>query len=181
MRHFFLFHLFVFCGFLSVLGFSIAPHAFAQDSAPAPAAETAPAAPLEDLSKIPDEYFEEAEAFLAECDASYVMARYYNCDCASLAYLNTRIELGPYPNKSKILREIQGECRDAVGMAGELYDKCLRKANRFAPGTDPEKYCECVANSYVDMMNDLQPSVDSRTIVQFQTVAYSQCRDKPQR
>jgi len=134
-------------------------------------------APQDEMDEIPDEYIKEANAFYDECSAEHKLHSYYNCECLSLAYLDKRIELGPTETQSGILSKIQKQCRDAVGAAGPAYTACLRKANMFQPGTDPEKYCECVANTYVESLNQFAPQIRSRSIVRYQTYAYTVCNN----
>lgn len=148
----------------------------AQEHAPLPPADDVPlSSPRDHMDDVPDAYIEEANAFYDECSASDLMSQYYNCECYSLAYLDKRIEMGPTVVRTSILSEIENECRDAVGAAGRAYMECLSKANMFKPGTDPEEYCECVANTYVDMMNTAAPRVSSRSIVRLQTYSYTAC------
>ena len=127
------------------------------------------------LDDVPDEYIIEADQFYDSCQRNYSMKQYYNCECMSVAYLDERIAQGPLTPPSQIELSISSQCRDAVGAAGPTYNQCLSKANRFEPGTDPEKYCECVANSYVKLIDTYKPVIDSRSIVAFGVEAYSQC------
>ena len=147
----------------------------AQDSAQVP---LAPVPQQDKMDEVPDEYIEEATAFYDECSNHYTMRQYYNCECLSLAYLDERIDKGPIESSSAIKQRLESECRDAIGAAGPIYQKCLRKANGFNPGTDPEKYCECVANTYVKTISEDKPFIDSRSMVSYQVQAYGAC-DNP--
>ncbi len=154
---------------------STLPHtAWAQESAPAPAATV----PKQDkMDKVPDEYIEEANSFYDECAGNYFMGQYYNCECLSLAYLDERIDGGPTMEASRIKQNITNECRDAIGAAGPIYQKCLQRANRFNYGTDPEIYCECVANTYVKTISRDAPSINSKSMVSYQSYAYNVCNN----
>lgn len=174
---------------LCVSGFSRS--GFAQDVPQAPAAprtqttqqpaqaqpEAAPHEP-DDMDKIPDEYIEEAFEFQKQCSTDYSFNQYYNCECLSLAYLDERVKVGPTIPGSEIQLNIRDQCRDALNSAGQIYNGCIKKANRFAAGTDPETYCKCVTNTYIKNMNDFAPQINSNSIVQYQTQAYVYCRNK---
>ncbi len=138
----------------------------------------APAPQKDEMDDVSDEYIEEANAFYDECAGDYQMGQYFNCECLSVAYLDARIEKGKMESSSSIKLAISRQCRDAIGAAGPVYQGCLRKANRFEPGTDPEKYCECVANTYVKNINRDAPAViDSRSMVSYQVAAYTSCNN----
>ena len=158
---------------LAIGGIGLSNSVLAQDRAP-----TSPAPPLhtDKMDNVPDEYIEEASAIYDECAGDHAIRQYYNCECRSLAYLDERIQQGPVAQPLLILQAIDEQCRDAVEAAGEVYLACLRKANRFEPGTDPEKYCECVANKYVEEINTFQPAINSQNIVRFQVRAYLGCQ-----
>ena len=131
----------------------------------------------DEMANIPDEYIREADRIFNECQAQPTLNRYFNCECRSLAFLDKRIELGPFAEPTEIGLSIQNECRDAIGVAGDAYNECLNKANRFqTPGIDPEEYCSCVANSYVKTLNSVKPRINSYNIVQYQTMAYTACQ-----
>jgi len=146
-------------------------NAYAQDTEVPSATQRAP----DSMDKVPDEYIEEAMAFYDVCAGDNVQNEYYNCECLSLAYLDERKKQGRLGTASSIRSAIINECRDAVGAAGSVYTNCLARANGFEPGTDPEKYCECVANTYVETLNKTTPRVNSTTIVSYQTMAYAAC------
>ena len=168
------FLVFAFITSLTFPGLFFAQFSYAQDvTAPPPAQDS--------MDKVPDEYVEEAGQFYDMCSADTVRSQYFNCECLSLAYLDRRIEVGPTESASSIELSINKKCRDAVGAAGPVYQACLRRAYRFEPGTDPEKFCECVANGYVETMNQVQPEIDSRRMVQYQTQAYATCRAEKRR
>ncbi|MEM7650620.1 MAG: hypothetical protein AAF204_00870, partial [Pseudomonadota bacterium] len=153
--------------------------AYAQEL-PVPASQ-APQVPADEVDELPDEYFEESSAFFDQCVADYNLSQYYNCECLSLALLDERIKQGPSVPTSTLRVNIQNQCRDSINAAGPLYQSCLAKANRFQPGTDPEKYCECVANSYVRTMDRLAPRISSQTMVALKSRAYVECNSTNRR
>ena len=165
---------FVFTIFLALTFFGTMSAAFAQD-----AVKTAPA--QDKMDQVPDEYIEEAHQMFNDCAQDYSMNQYFNCECISVNFLDERVRQGPIPSSSVIFLNIKDQCRDAIGSAGVVYTDCLKSAYRFEPGTDPEKFCECVANSYVKSMNDFAPPIDSNHIVRYQTMAYASCRNRRDR
>lgn len=127
------------------------------------------------MDNVPDEYIEEAYNYFNKCTSDYVTEKYYNCACASSSLLRERIDLGPTVPQNAIMSRVLNECFDAINSAGPIYDKCLKRANSFKPGTDPEKYCECVANTYVKTMNLHKPSIKSETMVKYEVFANTRC------
>lgn len=130
-----------------------------------------------DMSKVPPEFLDEALAFNDKCAADADMAKYYDCECLSFAFLKERVRQGKIPQEAAIFLSVQGQCRDATQASGEAYQDCLNSANLMAAGTDPEKYCTCVANTYVGLMDSRKPGIDSRSIVRYKTQARTICRD----
>ncbi len=124
-----------------------------------------------------DEYLDEADEYFRECSNNYLMMQYYNCACLSAEYLNKRIEGGPTINTTQIRLNIQDKCHDSYVASGEVYRNCLQTNGQMAPGTDPEKLCECVANTYVRYMDTVKPNISSNTIVRFQAMAYTTCQN----
>ncbi len=129
----------------------------------------------DEMDEVPDEYLQEADAYFGKCSTDYVTKQYYNCACASSVLLRERILLGPTVPQTTIMGRVLGECFDAINTAGPIYDKCLRRVSHFKPGTDPEKYCECVANTYVEAMNLQKPSIKSETMVRYEVFANTRC------
>ena len=146
--------------------------AYAQSNAQQPNSEQ-----RDSLDEIPDEYLIEANDYYVECANNFTMQQYYNCECLSLAFLDKRIEVGPSVHASSLKFALRTECRDAINAAGPVYEDCLRAAYRFKRSVDPEKFCECVANTYVEAMNSAAPEINSRNIVSYQTFAHARCRD----
>ncbi len=130
----------------------------------------------DEYDEIPDEYIEEADAYFFTCQGDSIMSQYANCACMSSAMLRERVDMGPTVPQTRILNKITKECFDAIGSTGKIYDKCLRRASRFEAGTDPEKYCECVANTYVNAMNLQKPTIRSTSMTRFESYALSYCR-----
>ena len=131
----------------------------------------------DEYDKIPDEYIEEADNYFDTCRQDYITSQYLNCACMSTTLLRERIARGPTVPQTTILLEINDECFDAINSAGPIYEKCLKNSYSFKPGTDPEKYCECVANTYVEAMNLQKPTIRSTNMVQYNVYANSKCRD----
>ena len=72
-------------------------------------------------------------------------------------------------------------CNDVWYILGDYFDKIGLKTNYYEDKEEKsfrEKYCECVANSYVELMDTYTPPIDSRTIVAYGVAAYNQC-DNP--
>lgn len=130
-----------------------------------------------DMSKVPAEFLEEALAFNDQCAASDTMAQYYDCECLSFAFLKERVAQGSLPTGNAILLSIQGQCRDATLASGSAYDECLNGANLMEPGTDPEEFCACVANSYARLMDGIKPGINSGSMVRYKTQAMVSCRN----
>lgn len=163
----------VILAFLTLALSGLAGASFAQNL-PVPADQQTSNIPLEE---IPDEYIDESLAFFDHCSGDHKLTKYYNCECLAAAYLDERIAKGPSVPASGIELAIGDKCRDTIGAAGPAYNDCLKKANRFPPGTDPEVYCECVANTYVKLMDRAAPDINSRSMVHYQTQSYVACRD----
>jgi len=134
-------------------------------------------APAFDLNKVPEKYIAEAMAYGDECKANFNMTQYFNCECLSYEYLKSRVALGPIPNKDEILLSIDKKCRDSSLASGPLYLSCLKDANLMEPGTDPEAYCKCVANTYVKIMDREAPTINSHSMIRLQTQASLTCSD----
>ena len=179
MRRYFIFHfIFALSTFVFFSADSSAQTAESTPIASEPVAPTTAPKAQDKMDKVPDEYIIESMQVYDDCEEDYNLNRYYNCECFSLAFLDERIKQGPTANGSSLHLAISDQCRDAIGAAGPVYQSCLAKANRFEPGTDPEKYCECVANTFVETVNGRAPKISSLTITNFQTHAYSTCRKK---
>lgn len=132
------------------------------------------------LEVLPDEFIDEATEAYDKCNADSVQSKYYNCECLSSALLEERIKAGPEPTASALIMNVslKDECRDATGAAGDVYNKCLSMHGRMKPGTDPEKYCECVANDYAKAFDRLAPPINSTNMVNIQSMAMAGC-NKP--
>ena len=178
-RHgvFYLFLTFILTAFLAIAPTGLHAQEI-QSETPVAQEETEPQKKRDKMDDVPDEYIQEAVAYYEECESSHKINNYYNCECHSLAFLDERIKLGSSAPVSEIQQNINRQCRDAIGAAGPTYNECLRKANRFKAGTDPEKYCACVANTYVENVNRLAPGISSSSIVNFKTNAYITCNQK---
>lgn len=165
---------FVFVMLLGLIFFGATSPAFAQNAVQVTSAP-------DKMDEIPDEYIEEAHQAFNDCAQDYSMNQYFNCECISVNFLDERVRRGSSPTSSEIFLNVKDQCRDAIGSVGIVYNDCLKSAYRFQPGTDPEEFCECVANTYVKNVNDFAPPIDSNHIVQYQTMAYTSCRNRSDR
>lgn len=147
--------------------------AFAQQAPPA-GTGAAPGAPPA-MSEVPDAYIDEAMAYYDTCQQRNVMNQYYDCKCLSVKFLDQRVARGPHVNRDEIARSLQSECRDPVGAAGPAYNECLKTASTMKPGTDPEKMCACVGNTYAKMIARDKPVIDSRSMVRYKSMARVIC------
>ena len=129
------------------------------------------------LEMLPDEFIDEATEAYDKCNADNVQSKYYNCECLSSTLLEERIKAGPDPTASALMMNLslKNQCRDATGAAGDVYNKCLSMHGRMKPGTDPEKYCECVANEYAKAFDTLAPPINSTNMVNIQSMAMAGC------
>ena len=137
----------------------------------------APQAYANDEEEIPEEYLQEADAFFTKCNNHHAMSKYLNCACMSATLLDERMENGPLVPQSNIRIRIEKECFDAINAAGPVYQECLKASYTFQPGTDPEKYCACVANTFVEAMNLQRPTIRSESINNFSVYAYTKCKN----
>ena len=127
-----------------------------------------------DLKSIPDKYFKEADEFLKYCEAQTNMTLFYNCDCLSYEFLETRIR-NPQMSQTSIVMEIDRTCLDASGAAGYEYERCLADAPLLAGNITPEEYCTCFSNTFAQAFEYYMPAVSSKSIVELQTQAYLIC------
>lgn len=127
-----------------------------------------------DLGSIPDRYFEEADRFLKYCEAQPNMTQFYNCDCLSYEFLETRIK-NPDISESAIIGEIDRTCIDASDAAGYEYERCLGSTPLLPNNMSYEEYCTCFANTYAQAFEFYMPKVNSKSIVELQTQAHLMC------
>lgn len=145
--------------------------------APAPLwAQNAPATPPS-FADVPDEYLQEALEYSTFCEANDLMRQYYDCECLGMRFLDERTELGPTVARDTIRFSLSNECRDATEASGMAYTACMKTTSTMSPGTDPEKYCECVGNTYSKLIDQKRPAIDSRSIVHFSSQARIICED----
>lgn len=134
-------------------------------------------APKNDLSNVPDEYIEEAFNFNKQCHSMPNLAHYQNCDCLAVKYLDKRIELGHEATKGDIRSEIEGTCPDATGAAGYYYGQCMSNGSLMPSNIPIEKFCECFANTYAKLYEELRSKASPSTSLHLQTQAMISCRD----
>ena len=128
---------------------------------------------------LPDEFIEEATQAFDKCIADNVQSKYFNCECLSSSLLEERIKAGPDATTSSLMLNLslKKDCRDATGAAGDVYNNCLSMHGTMKPGTDPVKYCECVANEYAKAFDTLAPPINSTNMVNMQSMASRGCQN----
>ncbi len=124
--------------------------------------------------QIPNEWFQEADAFLKKCEGKPTLTQYYNCDCLAAEYLQERIK-NPNIDESAIMMEISHSCVDASEAAGYQYERCLGNSPLLPRKMDPQEYCTCYANTYAKAFERYKTSVNSKVIVELQTQAHIAC------
>ncbi len=128
-----------------------------------------------EYKEVPYEYLEEADAFFNECKTDYKMFNYYNCECLSVKFLDTRIESGPERSKDSIFLAIDHTCKDATYLAGFTYNECIRDGTELPPGKQMEEFCGCFANKYAELFEASKASPSARRIVDLQIKARLSC------
>lgn len=158
---------------LIVLGLmSLSFHASAQDrNANSEASQNI------DFSTVPKAYMKESRLVYKNCKANSTKRLYYDCQCLAFEFLQERIEAGPDASMSSIEFSLQGKCRDATEAAGFEYSECLKGYNMFPPGTDPEKFCACYANAFVQNIDEAAPILQSSTITPLKVRARVTCQN----
>ena len=119
----------------------------------------------------------EAKAAYNNCKGNINTRAYYDCKCLAFEHLLERIEAGPDLGSSTISFRIQDRCRDATEAAGVEYDSCLREYATLPPGTDPQAFCNCYANTFSKMIDARAPMLQSKTIVPLKVRARVTCSD----
>jgi hypothetical protein len=159
--------------FLSLLLFCANAHA---QTPPQPSLQKAPAATPNPYANVPTSFLKEADAFRKYCAATPSLNDYYNCDCLSSKFLDTRIKQ-PKAGRDAIMLEIDKECPDATGAAVQLYGQCLGSAKILGQGKNPQEYCKCFANTYARLYEKGGVAPSSNSFVDMQTQAYITCSD----
>ncbi len=138
--------------------------------------KTAPQETAEDnpFDEIPDEYFDEADAFIKYCDGRVDLNQYHNCECLGYEYIEERIK-NPKADRSAIILSISNKCIDATGAAGAAYQSCIGNAPMLPAHIKPEDYCQCFASTYAKLFERYQTSFDSKVMVRLQTEAHVTC------
>lgn len=131
----------------------------------------------DDLTEIPDEYFDEAYAFYDRCVGSAHMNANYDCECLSVKLLDTRIERGPKANRGSILQGLEGECKNVINTAGRQYDQCLKTTSGMPKRIEPKKYCECFANTYANIYEKTKGKPSPKLTIAIHKRAAMSCRD----
>jgi len=133
--------------------------------------------PESDLSDIPDEFIIEASDFAEECRNDHTMPMYYDCRCLSVAYLDERIRRGPESGADSIRRTITKQCKDASGIAGQIYEHCLTDFVNAPKHLDPEEYCSCYGNTYAKYYEGFDGLATARVNISIKARAKTVCAD----
>ncbi|MFK7840576.1 MAG: hypothetical protein AB8B83_09650 [Bdellovibrionales bacterium] len=132
-----------------------------------------------DLSEIPDEYIIEASEFGEMCRNEGDMRNYYDCRCMAIKYLDARIEFGPDVGPSFVKTALvqAKDCKDATGIAGHIYERCLLDINNAPTHLDPEEYCSCYGNTFAKYFENISRNVTLMAKINLKTRAQLRCRD----
>ncbi len=127
----------------------------------------------ENEEEIPKEYLEEMQEVYEQCESTMKLSQFYDCKCRALAFLDQRIELGPYAPDSYVQAQVKPGCADPVKVAGRYFNICL---NMIIPRgyLKPGQVCECFANEMARKF-DRTPVIGSRRLVAMQADAYTKC------
>lgn len=136
--------------------------------------------PYKNYSDIPEEAIIEAEAFEKACAANINLSTYYDCECWSMRFLETRLELGPLTQPEVVMMRIGAECPNTPAIAGSGYDSCIAQGIDFFPKKqDPEEYCSCVGNAYAKLFERSGQAIDTQLMVQLRTISSLSCIEQP--
>lgn len=127
------------------------------------------------LDDIPDEYLYEYGDVLKTCQGTKNMRLYYDCSCYAMRFLEIRVEEGPTTPRNRITFMMRGQCMDATEAAGREYNSCLGNIHILPAGTDPEKFCECYANKFVEYIEYYQPQLQSRPLTALRVRSHKEC------
>lgn len=99
----------------------------------------------------PEEMEEEAQYVYGLCMSNGYQSLYFDCQCLSGAFLQTRERLGPTVLQNDILNTLtksgKAVCANTTAIAGQSYEDCLSFANDSRElENDNEQYCTCAAN-----------------------------------
>lgn len=132
-----------------------------------------------DMSDIPDEYIIEASQFGEMCRNEGDMRNYYDCRCMAIKYLDARIEFGPEVGPSFVKTALvkANDCKDATGIAGRIYERCLLDINNAPTHLDPEEYCSCYGNTFAKYFENITKNMTLMTKINLKTRAQLRCRD----
>lgn len=152
--------LFALCVFFTAL----LPSAFAQD---------------DNFSSIPGKYIAEAEQFNLTCQNTPKYARYYNCECMAMSYLDQRLKAGDRADQSAIIFNMdKSACHDATKAKSYYNQQCMQRPNIFESDIPREIYCGCFSDRVADLYNSGNFGSGSKDSVRVQTLAYRYCGDR---
>ena len=97
-----------------------------------------------DLKSIPDKYFKEADEFLKYCEAQTNMTLFYNCDCLSYEFLETRIRNPQMSQTSIVMDEREMGLMDflSVSRSQETTESTDFPLSLSDPSTILERYAQ---------------------------------------
>lgn len=153
------------------------------ESEPAPADEpsyAAPqsAAPKTDLSQVSDAVIIEVTKYGEECRDDDEMNKYFDCRCLASEYLDARMKLGEDASAADVKMEIRDRCRNAAGIAGSVYERCLENIMMQPKDKSPEEFCSCYANTYGKYLETWPRQLTRRTTMGLKSKAQLVCQDQ---
>ncbi len=99
--------------------------------------------------KIKEFEMEIVDNFYKTCTTSS-MARYHDCRCMSIRYLDEYKKSLGKKNHAAIVMDISDECPDKVALAGQSYSMC--KSSMASLTKNYDEFCSCVANKFANRM-----------------------------
>lgn len=91
------------------------------------------------------EQIDESLVVYDQCKGSEMHNQYYNCDCLSADFLQSRTE-NPKEAQYTLVLKSRKKCGNSTNIAGLSYERCLSWAPRLK--NNYEQYCSCYANSF---------------------------------
>ena len=103
--------------------------------------------------EIQEEILAESEQVFKECEYEKGYARYRDCRCLAVKFMDERTIRGPEEDKLKIWYSVQDECKFEEGIAGESFRQCM-STNAKSDMKKVEQYCNCFANSIAKLYKE---------------------------
>ncbi len=124
---------------------------------------------------ISDENLEEMQHIYELCENDKQMNSYYDCQCLSLKYLDTRIEKGPEISQSRIIRSLNAECPNTPAIAGQAYSRCIATGALRSNDTNIEEFCSCVGRTFVDLYTTNKIAPETNAFYKLTSTAMIMC------